>query len=145
MKSRYRYLLGLSSLLACAFVRVTVAAEKADSEMNSMQVEATVDMSRTHQTLCGFGACFFMHDIADYCDAGFYDDLVFDLGVTMVRYPMPLSFARPDPDNPLPMEMNMAVHGIENCRFEDLGRRRECKEGSGPEVGYKQFLTKGTS
>ncbi len=77
-------------------------AQRAGSAPSSGPINVNVDVTKTHQTLRGFGACFFMHDISDYCEPQFYDDLVFDLGVTMVRYPMPFSFEPPDPDDPLP-------------------------------------------
>jgi len=84
-------------LFACALALVALPAA---GEPPVKRIEARVDAAKTHQTLRGFGACFFMHDITDYCDPKFYDDLVFDLGITMVRYPMPSYFDPPDSDNP---------------------------------------------
>lgn len=109
------------TLLLCvvfAWVGLVATAQDdkdGDEGAGAKRIEARIEAGKTHQTLRGFGACFFMHDITDYCNPKFYDDLVFELGVTMVRYPMPLSFARLDPAHPrAPTErLDTAAHDLQ--------------------------------
>jgi len=58
--------------------------------LRAREVEVRVDTSRTYQTMEGFGACG--HEKPDsYRNPAFYDMLVFDLGVSMVRTGVPFN------------------------------------------------------
>ena len=53
-------------------------------------VRVDVDTSKTHQAIEGFGYCFVTWKLLPmYADPEFYNDMVFDLGVSMVRCPVP--------------------------------------------------------
>lgn len=48
-----------------------------------------VNTAETHQTIDGFGACIVYYDLVEgYQEAAFYDALVFDLGLSMLRIPL---------------------------------------------------------
>ena len=78
---------------ACLLARAGRADER---------VEVTVDTTKTHQTMQGFGACFITWMTPpDYRRAEFYDSMVNDLGTTVVRCPIPPAFeAANDDDDP---------------------------------------------
>ena len=53
--------------------------------------EVSVDLQVTHQTMEGFGGCYEgWVEPANFRDPAWYDALVNDLGVSMVRIPVPL-------------------------------------------------------
>ncbi|MFO7957792.1 MAG: ankyrin repeat domain-containing protein [Candidatus Brocadiia bacterium] len=55
-------------------------------------VTVRIDTNRTHQTMDGFGTCFVTWEILpQYYEPSFYDRLVFDLGLSIVRCPVPQS------------------------------------------------------
>src|SRR5690242_128971 len=67
--------------------------ESADTPTSSSTTEITINPSETHQTMEGFGACFVTYQMdSDSRDPHFYDQMVYDLGVTIVRCPMQMSW-----------------------------------------------------
>jgi len=68
------------------------------------RVEVTVDTAETYQTMEGFGTCFITWMTPpEYLSPAFYDRMVYDLGLSIVRCPIPPEFESenddPDPDN----------------------------------------------
>ena len=54
------------------------------------EVEVTIDTSRTYQTMEGFGGCMVYYALpGSYTDPLFYDMVVYDLGASIVRLPVP--------------------------------------------------------
>ena len=105
-------MLGVAWVVLCGCMAGSGArAQELAPAPDAATVEVRVDTTKTHQTLRGFGACFFMHDLTDYCDPRFYDDLVFDLGVNLVRYPLPPSFDPPEPANAAPATERLSIEG----------------------------------
>jgi len=59
-----------------------------------------IDTTRTHQTMDGFGTCFVTWEmLPQYYDPAFYDRLVFDLGLSIVRCPIPPSLELTNDDD----------------------------------------------
>lgn len=82
--------------------------------------DVTIDTSKTRQTIEGFGACLVTWKLLpEYADPAFYDMMVYDLGTSMVRCPVPEAF-EPVNDNDDPDEINWGAF-----RMEDMGPRLE--------------------
>ncbi len=77
-------------------------------------VQVNVDTSKTHQTIVGFGACVHPGGKA-YSDPAFYDKLVFDLGVSILRCAEPENMEAVNDDND-PNHINWAGFDLDQMR-----------------------------
>jgi glucuronoarabinoxylan endo-1,4-beta-xylanase len=71
------------------FVAIALASPLACGDPPS-PVDVVVDPSRAYQEISGFGACFITWKTPpDYFDPSFYDRLVYDVGLSIIRCPIP--------------------------------------------------------
>ncbi|MGH8016894.1 MAG: hypothetical protein ACREIA_01175 [Opitutaceae bacterium] len=78
----------LSAFVALGFGAASVAASPA-APQPARQVAVTIDPSISHQTIEGFGATFVdWQDPKEYSDPAFFDTVVYDLGLSILRIPL---------------------------------------------------------
>jgi len=80
---------------------------------HARDAEVAVDASKTFQTIEGFGTCVLMwQDLPEYKRAEFFDLAVNDLGISMMRVPVPPQTMEPVNDNDDPDEINWAAFNM---------------------------------
>ncbi len=122
----------MSRRILVAAAVVAALAMLAGPAMAQRAVQVKFAPDQTFQTMEGFGACFVSWKLLpEYADPAFFDVMVYDLGVSMVRIPVPEDMEPVnDNDDPADTDFDALNRGHMNARmqfakqFQDRGVQR---------------------